>query len=77
MILQTILIPKKYSLTEAKKWISENKYKLSYHNKHPELIANYWHFRQSSKTKGVAYRAKKIGDKIFIFKTTDKPFFGK
>lgn len=67
MILQSILIPKKYGMTAAKKWIKKNSYKLEHRNKKPELIKNYYHFRQADKPKGVKYVVKKISDKIFVF----------
>ncbi len=67
MPIQSILIPVKYyTLQTAKIWISKNGYKLSHRNKKPELIKNYYHFRQSDKNKTGKYKAVKKNKIIYI-----------
>ena len=48
MVIQSILIPNNIGMVEAKKWLKENGYKLSYHGKHVHKTNNYLRFRQSA-----------------------------
>lgn len=67
MVLQSILLPKKYfNMLTAKKWISKNGYKLEHRNKQPELIKNYYHFRQSDKNKTNKYIIKKKNNILYV-----------
>lgn len=67
-MLQTILVPvKKYpKLSEAKRLIKSLGYKLSHRNKKPELIANYWHFRQGDKKAGAHYFTTKKRGLLYV-----------
>jgi hypothetical protein len=63
--IQSVLIPKsKYSLSEAKKWIKDNGFRLTFHGKKVDITKNYYRFRQ--KSPGGTMRTKTEGDIKFI-----------
>lgn len=69
MELHTILVPrKKFNLTQAKKWIIDHGYKVSYYGKKPHITANYIRFRQLKPRKDAKYITKKLPNGIqFVF----------
>jgi hypothetical protein len=69
IILQSILLSAKlYNIKTASAWIKKNNYKLEYRNKKPELIKNYYHFRQADKGGHKRYFIKKKDDILYVYK---------
>ena len=69
--LQSILVPKsRFSLEEAKKWILDNKYKVSYYGKQYHETKRYYRFRQHKNRRGKTYYIKKLpnGVKLVFYK---------
>lgn len=51
MPVQSVLIPKdKFTLQEAKKFIKDNGYKLTYYGKSVDITRNYYRYRQRKPT---------------------------
>jgi hypothetical protein len=47
MNVQSVVIPKKnFSLSQAKKWIKDNNYKLTFYGKPVDLTVGFYRFRQ-------------------------------
>ena len=69
--LQSVLIPKsKFTLSEAKKWIKDNKYKETYYGKDVHVTKKYYRFRQSKPQKDKQYYIKTLenGVKLVFYK---------
>ncbi len=46
--IQSVIVPRnKFSLSQAKSWISENGYKTSFRGKGVDIKPNFWRFRQA------------------------------
>lgn len=69
MHLQTILFDKNYfNKRQAIAWIKKHNYKEEFNGKKPELIGNFYHFRQDKAKKNKEYRTKYIEAGIlFVF----------
>ena len=69
MYLQTILIPKNnFTLEEAKKWIKDHKYRLSFGGKSVHITSHFYRFRQASFKKNANYHTLTIRNGIrFVF----------
>jgi len=59
-ILQSILIPKTWSLSVARNWLKDHNYKSS----KVDLIKDYWRFRQVNPRKNVRYRTFELPNGI-------------
>lgn len=47
LVIQSVLIPKdKYTLAEARKWIADNHFKLSFYKKQVDITDKYYRYRQ-------------------------------
>ena len=56
MPIQSVLIPrKKYTLTEAKKWIRDNNFKETFYGKKPDITEGFYRFRQLKPVEGSIY----------------------
>ena len=72
MILQTIIFPRSlFKLKEAKRWITEHGYKLSFYGKEVDVKPTQYRFRQSTPLKKVnngSYKTIKLENGIlFVF----------
>lgn len=63
MVIQSVVIPKdKFTLTEAKKYIKDHKYKL----KKVDITTNYYRFRQVEPIKGRQYYDYKTKNGVIL-----------
>ena len=66
-MLQSVLIPKSiFNLVQAKNWIKDHNYKLSFYGKKPELIDNFYHFRQQAPSKFKKYYSTKLKNGVIL-----------
>tara|TARA_A100001201_G_scaffold78206_1_gene70205 strand:+ start:1297 stop:1527 length:231 start_codon:yes stop_codon:yes gene_type:complete len=66
--IQSVIIKKdKMTLSQAKKWIKEHNFKLSFRNynkKKVEITKSLYRFRQQAPSKYKKYRIKKVNDAV-------------
>lgn len=69
MQTQSVVIPKKdFSLNEAKKWIKENGYKLTFYGKPVDITVGFYRFRQMAPSRfdKKSYKTKVLKNGILL-----------
>lgn len=74
--VQSVVFPRdKYNLTQAKKWLKDNNYKVTYRNKPVDKTKTQFRFRQTAPSKYDSYVTKKLNNGILLilgFKNKNK-----
>ena len=64
--VQSVIVPKKdFNLRQAKKWIKDNKYKLTFYKKKVDITKEFYRFRQTA-PKYKKYRTKKLNNGVML-----------